>query len=447
MLLSHSHAPSSGPAFGSNFTHAITLILSNFDFFDSKSPLTDGVAMDEHLGLWVLTGFTLFLVWFVGFLAPPKPIRFLRGSARRPNLVKFPGIHFMNVSLGLRFQVPSDCAFAGKSLAFTANRLWNFASLSVVVLLSIFYPPAEGGVRFSYACDLLRRVSQNHYDSEDRIVFLIRTVNAELRSIIASRSEFRIVPCLSHPHHCADFLNRDFRYLFLIGVFNYKSDHTSRRWNLLYTNVQQTDWTTSWLHQSHSTPVGNRTFPGFYAAACASFVVFPVRFRILDFFDYFAKLDLDAPLEPNDRLYYDEFFPIRRMAAHRSFLFGCKVMLDSESVSQSVFKMIRSYLDQLEIRCGRSIRSASLISGLLRDQRQEIPGIFQQFWLGFFASAEVEDFAQNWFAFGEGHRIHRWGDQQYSFIAHALFSANASRTLILDGGVAGCTWYRFAPVW
>jgi hypothetical protein len=339
------------------------------------------------------------------------------------------------------------CHSSDPFLTFTPNREWHSPPYSVLVVLSIFYPPEERSVRFGYICELLRRLSQNRFESSDSVAFLVRSVDADLTAAIESRSEFSEAPCLSDPQICEHFQNLDYGYRVLNGVFSYDSGHPSRRFSVIYTNVHQTDYDPKWLREVHQTPIGNRTFPGYYSAACASFVVFSARFRILDYFDFYTKLDLDSPLEQNERLYYSEFFPMRQMAAKKAFVFGCKVMLDSAFISQNVFKMMRAFLAGLTNECGREIKSESLVKGYLRDQRQEIPGIFQQFWLGFFGSPEVKAFTESWFGFPEGHRIHRWGDQQWTFLVHALFAKNASQTLMIDLETAGCTWYRFPPVW
>jgi hypothetical protein len=100
------------------------------------------------------------------------------------------------------------------------------------------------------------------------------------------------------------------------------------------------------------------------------------------------------------------------------------------------------FLNILKRQCSKPLRSHSLVTGFLHNERQCIPGIFQQFWLGFFSSPELRQFTSIWFAYPEGHRIHRWGDQQYYFRAHALFTINASRRIITNNDAAGCSYYR-----
>jgi hypothetical protein len=130
------------------------------------------------------------------------------------------------------------------------------------------------------------------------------------------------------------------------------------------------------------------------------------------------------------------------MVQRQAFLFGCRVSLDHPRVSANVMKMTLSFLNNLTTECGRDVRSHSMINGFFNNERQAVSGIFQMFWLGYFSSPELRKFTKMWFAYPNGHRIHRWGDQQYYFGAHALFAINASETIITDNEVAGCSYYR-----
>jgi hypothetical protein len=209
---------------------------------------------------------------------------------------------------------------------------------------------------------------------------------------------------------------------------------------VIATNIVQSNWDTAWLRQRHFT--GGVPFFGYYAAAFAYLVTLPYRLRLLDYFDFFSRLDLDAPFRRDTLAAQGDFFPVHRMVVSRAFLFGCCVALDDLAVSANVMSMTWSFLDLLSNKCQTPFRSHSIVTGFLSSDQQAIPGIFQQFWLGYFSSPELKNFTKFWFAYPKGHRIHRWGDQQYYFRAHALFAINASETIITDKDLAGCSWYR-----
>jgi hypothetical protein len=104
--------------------------------------------------------------------------------------------------------------------------------------------------------------------------------------------------------------------------------------------------------------------------------------------------------------------------------------------------MTTGFLETLTGECGKPLYSHSIVTGFLYDDRQCVPGIFQQFWLGYFSSPELRRFTNAWFTYPDGYKKHRWGDQQYYFRAHALFAINATNTVIYDNDAAGCTFYR-----
>jgi hypothetical protein len=77
------------------------------------------------------------------------------------------------------------------------------------------------------------------------------------------------------------------------------------------------------------------------------------------------------------------------MIERRAFLFGCFVRLDNPPVSANIMNMTLLFLNTLKRQCSNLLRSHSLAIGFLHNERQRIPGIFQQFWLGFFSGAEL----------------------------------------------------------
>jgi hypothetical protein len=152
-------------------------------------------------------------------------------------------------------------------------------------------------------------------------------------------------------------------------------------------------------------------FLGYYSAAFAYLVTLPYRLKLLDYFDFFSRLDLDAPFRRDTFTSKGDFFPVQVMVRRRAFIFGCFLKLDNPSVSMNVMNMTTLFLTTLGRECGRPLRSHSIVTGFLHNERQCILGIFQQFWLGYFSSPELKEFTSTWFAYPEGHQIHRWGDQ------------------------------------
>jgi hypothetical protein len=214
---------------------------------------------------------------------------------------------------------------------------------------------------------------------------------------------------------------------------------------VLVTDVIQSHWNRSWLRQRHYTGIGQLPFSGYYSAAFAFLVTLPYRLKLLDYFDFFSRLDLDATFRRDTPSSLGDFFPVRKMIRRRAFLFGCFATCDDWRVSQNVMNMTTSFLERLNRECGKTLYSHSIVKGFLHDERQSIPGIFQQFWLGYFSSPELKKFTNAWFTYPEGYRIHRWGDQQYYFRAHALFAINTSETIVTDLDSAGCTYFRTLP--
>jgi hypothetical protein len=106
-----------------------------------------------------------------------------------------------------------------------------------------------------------------------------------------------------------------------------------------------------------------------------------------------------------------DFLPVCAMVHWRAFLFGCFLKLIHPHVSVNLMNMTTLFLSTMARECGKRLRSHSRVTGFLHHERQCIPGIFQQFWLGYFSYPELRQFTTVWFAYREGHRIHRWGDK------------------------------------
>jgi hypothetical protein len=359
-----------------------------------------------------------------------------------PFKVDFSDMRFRNVSLGLNYEERFFCTERDGFLSFTANRKWHSGKYSVLCVLAIFYPPEQIAKRFKMACTLLQRLTLTFSLCPCRLSFLIMAIDVDVLPLIRRHSEFTEMPCLSSPGICSAFGNLDFGYKVFRARFNSTITPAGVNLTVLVTSVTQSHWNETWLRQTHETGVGNYPFSGYYAAAFAYLITLPYRLRLFDYFDFFSRLDLDAPFRSDTPSARGDFFPVRKMVEKKAYLFGCFQRLDSYRVSTNVVNMTTGFFETLAGQCGKSLHSHSVVTGFLYSGRQCVPGIFQQFWLGYFSSPELRKYTNAWFAYPEGYQKHRWGDQQYYFRALALFVINASNKVIYDVNVAGCTFYR-----
>jgi hypothetical protein len=369
----------------------------------------------------------------------------MASMAGGPSDVIFPGIHLANVSLGLNYRDDFLCTEQDGYMSFTPNRQWHSGQYLVLCVLAIFYPPEEFQRRFDMACRVLRELSSEFSLSPDPVAFLILSIDADaLLPLVRAHSAFTEIPCQSSSEVCSAFLNLDYGYHVFQARFPSATNGVGNSLTVLVTNVVQSYWNATWLRAWHVTGgvEGGVLFNGYYAAVFAYLVTLPYRLRRLDYFDFFSRLDIDAPFRRGTPTAKDDFFPVSEMVRRRAFLFGCFVSLDDRRISVNVMNMTTLFLETLARECGKPLRSHSIVTGFLHNERQNIPGIFQQFWLGYFSCPELKQFTNTWFTYPNGYQIHRWGDQQYYFRAHSLFAINASRTIITNRNAAGCYYYR-----
>jgi hypothetical protein len=364
-------------------------------------------------------------------------------SEKSPTVI-FPGISLANLSLGLNYDEDVFCTERDGYMSFTPNRDWHQGQYSVLCVLTIFYPPEQLSMRFRMVCNVLQRLLSRFQLSSGPVAFLILSVDVNVFPLIHAHSAFTEISCLSSYNVCLTFLNLDSGYRVFQARFNSSLDHVGMNVTVFVTNVRQSYWNLTWLRQRHLTGNAEDGIPflGYYSAAFAYLVTLPYRLKLFDYFDFFSRLDLDAPFRRDTPTSQGDFFPVRKMIERRAFLFGCFVRLDNPRVSANIMNMTLLFLNILKRQCSKPLRSHSLVTGFLHNERQCIPGIFQQFWLGFFSCPELRQFTNTWFAYPEGHRIHRWGDQQYYFRAHAIFTINASSRIITNNDAAGCSYYR-----
>jgi hypothetical protein len=367
-----------------------------------------------------------------------------KSPSRRSPAVIFPGINFTNLSLGLNYDEGFFCTEQHGYMSFTPNREWHQGQYSVLCILTIFYPPEQLSTRFRMVCNILHRLSSAFTLSPGPVAFLILSIDVNVLPLVHAHSAFTEISCLSSSDVCSSFLNLDDGYHVFQTRFDSYVDDVGGNLTVFVTNVRQSEWNRTWLRQRHVTGGVENGVPflGYYSAAFAYLVTLPYRLKLLDYFDFFSRLDLDAPFQRDTPTSQGDFFPVRNMIERRAFLFGCFVRLDNPRVSVNIMNMTRLFLNRLKRQCTKPLRSHSRVIGFLYDERQCIPGIFQQFWLGFFSCPELKRFTNTWFAYPEGHRIYRWGDQQYYFRAYALFTINASRRIITNNDAAGCSYYR-----
>jgi hypothetical protein len=310
---------------------------------------------------------------------------------------------------------------------------------SVLCVLAIFYPPERCKAVFQMAVSLLQRLALDFSLSPEPVIFLLLGIDVDLLPLVRRRREFTKLACVSSPDGCSTFLSLD------SGYHAFRARFSGADLTVLVTSVRQSEWTKDWLRTTHATPVGKVLFTGYYAASFAYLVTLPFRLRILDYFDFFSRFDIDSPLRRDTPTAQGDFFPVRRMIENREFLFGCFISNDYPGVSQNVMNMTNHFFNIQAQHCGKRLHSRAIINNFLSNERLSVPGIFQLFWLGFFSSPELKSFTNTWFTFPEGYKVHRWGDQQYYFRAHALFSIDPSRTMFTDVDAAGCTFYRDPP--
>jgi hypothetical protein len=183
------------------------------------------------------------------------------------------------------------------------------------------------------------------------------------------------------------------------------------------------------LRQHHLTEdvIDGVSFLAYYSATVAYLLTLSCWLKLCDYFDFFVRPDLEAPFRRDTATCHEDFLSVRKMIERRAFLFGCFVRLDDRHVSVTIMNMTRLFLKAMKRQWNKRPRSHSLVTGCLHNERQGVPGICQQFSLGLFSCPELRRFTGSWFAYPDGHRIHRWGDQQYYFRGHRLYERMRSR--------------------
>lgn len=141
-----------------------------------------------------------------------------------------------------------------------------------------------------------------------------------------------------------------------------------------------------------------------------------LRLEILDYFDYFMKIDDDIKfIKP-----LVEDFINDRVVPKRSVLFHSMESIEDPSCAINLNHAISSFLGFESSLCERS-----LVAVRNDDEfKNETTMYYSNFiggWLGLFTSPEMLHFSNFWYNYEPGMWEHRWGDQQFWTKAVGLF--------------------------
>ena len=342
----------------------------------------------------------------------------------------FQTFRLSNVSLGKSFQQNGCSVFKDGFVNFTANRIWRVGPYAVLHTILLMYPSWRMRSLVKLLVNWFRFVTSTGFAGADRNVFLVvssETVTCHLRRESAFVRE-------EISWHSLDF-----------GYELFWFSGATSQVPVLFTVFPVTALVPlSYLSAKHVTPDGKVRFNGFYAACFALFPLLPKFLRLTDYFDFWARMDLDFVLGQRKSLAHQVLFPTRSLVGAKAYLFGCFEGLDHPSVAVNVFRMVGLWLTGHSKVCGlpRGPRIASVETGYLRSQRQKVPGAFHESWLGLYSSPEVLDFATFYFRYPEGWRFWRWGDQQYMLMVNALFSGSAASTVLCNCSFVLCRHHQ-----
>jgi hypothetical protein len=158
------------------------------------------------------------------------------------------------------------------------------------------------------------------------------------------------------------------------------------------------------------------------------------KLQLLDYFDYWVKVDLDvgwaAPF-PHD---------LRRVVADSEALFfHTQLMHDPKPITRGLREVRNDFMAHERSRCRAPVRPRARGAAFFEDVSSAFYGNFIGGWLGFFTSPEVLAFGHHWYNATDLWR-NRWGDQQFWCQAIGLFH-NGSRTLDLTHWRDSLFWH------
>jgi len=146
---------------------------------------------------------------------------------------------------------------------------------------------------------------------------------------------------------------------------------------------------------------------------------------ILDYFDYWLKIDCDvfwlkSITEDMRKIFFDA----------RALFIHSEINEDPYEISRGVDTARNEYLLKEQSRCGAMVYPRALGQPFFENTRNVFYGNFIGGWLGFLTSPEVTAFGKLWKSSTMLWK-HRWGDQQFWCQALGLFH-NGSRLLNLS---------------
>jgi hypothetical protein len=149
----------------------------------------------------------------------------------------------------------------------------------------------------SMACSVLERLALQFSLSPDPVAFLLLAVDLNLLRLVYAHQGFTELPCLSSSDICSKVLNLEYGYKVFSARFTSNAYDPGVNLTVLVTKAVQSYWSATWSRQYHITwgVTGGLPFPGHYSAVFAYWVTLPCGLKLFDYFDFFSKLDLDAP--------------------------------------------------------------------------------------------------------------------------------------------------------
>lgn len=328
----------------------------------------------------------------------------------------FSNVVLTNISLGYNYHNSFPCR-SGERFSFTPNRIKNQKSrYKFIYNMMNFYPYERSKNNIQLILRILKFISTMPHNPNVDEVYFIFTVNSSIINALLEDPNIWKAHCQSWNNSCEIIKQLDYGYHFL-EYFNKKESFF--KIPIIYSNIQQNFFDSSFLNSNHRTQVHNYPFTGYYAASFGLLVYLPFHLHIYDFFDYVGRIDIDFrnfqrkyPLHPYDVLLNSSIF-----------LYGCKYTFDAPFVSVNVFKNVFMFMNQVAESCGKFYYSSNFFpNGFFPKENGMIPGAYQVFWLGLYSSIEVKIFTQHFISFPDGIKKNRWGDQQYFLLTLALFS-------------------------
>ncbi|OHT13845.1 hypothetical protein TRFO_15847 [Tritrichomonas foetus] len=307
---------------------------------------------------------------------------------------------FHNLSLGKNYE---DFTCRNESfLHFTPNRK-VYDKAKVIYNLMVFYPESKMEQTLDRAKYFIKQISEKYTPTLTDSCFLLITVNYTVRNLSQT---FDRELFTKESIHRLDYGYRFFQQKNIL---------------IFQTSIQQNLFSREFLESRHFTQVRHYPFTAHYAACFGILVYLPFMLQIYDYFDYFGRVDIDF-----DRFNLNySIFPDHIISQNKDIhLIGCYHRLDCDFVSINVYKMIFEYLISIGKKCNNTLyHSENFFNGYIHSETQSIPGAFQLIWLGLYSSPEIRSYAKFFVSYKDGIPKNRWGDQQFYFMAFAMFSS------------------------